>query len=193
MDGALWMYAVLALATALPLLPNSAILAGAGALAAVGRLQLSLVLLVPLAGAIAGDLAVYWAGTRARGRVLGWVVRNPRRRAAMGWAASRVGRHGVPAVIAMRFVPSGRFVGGLTTGIVGFGRRRYLLGAGVAELIFVSYTVGLGYTGGLVAASSGSALIIGPGVSLLVAGVAAAAQGMSCRRAARVRRVSAAV
>ncbi|MFG2192151.1 DedA family protein [Streptomyces sp. NPDC048639] len=182
MDTALWMYASLALVTALPLIPNSAVLATAGALAAVGRLDLSPVLLAPLAGALAGDLAVYRAGSRARGRVLAWVARHPKRRAVTEWAAARVGRHGIPAVIAMRFVPCGRFLGGLTTGLVAFGTRRYLIGAGIAELIFVACTVGLGYAGGLVAATSGSALAIGPAVSLAVAAATAAAQRASRRR-----------
>ncbi|MEU6082348.1 VTT domain-containing protein [Streptomyces sp. NPDC047108] len=182
MDAALWMYASLVLVTALPLVPNSAVLATAGAFSAVGRLDLSVVLLAPLAGAVAGDLAVYGAGSRARGRVLAWVARRHRRRAVMEWAATRVGRHGVPAVIAMRFVPCGRFMGGLTTGLVAFGARRYLLGAGIAELIFVACTVGLGYAGGTVAATGGSALVIGPAVSVAVAAVTAAVQRTSGRR-----------
>ncbi|MGW0120411.1 DedA family protein [Streptomyces sp. NPDC003327] len=183
MDGAYWIYALLFLVTAPPMVPNSAALAGAGALAATGDLNLPLLIAVPLVGAVLGDLAVFWAGRRSSGRALGWLSRDARRRSTLEWVAHRLHLYGVPAVIGLRFVPTGRGIGALTAGLVGFPLRGYLLGAGIAEALFVSYTVGLGYLGGRFLTDGGpAALLVGPAVSLLVAGIALAVQRTACRR-----------
>jgi membrane protein DedA with SNARE-associated domain len=178
MDGALWMYALLALGTAPPLVPNSAMIATAGALAADGELNLAVVFLVVAGSAIAGDAAVFGLGRLASGRALGRLSRTRRRRAALEWTARRMHTHGLPFVIAIRFLPSGRIIGGLTAAIVRFPARRYLLGAAIAEAIWASYSIGFGYWGGSALDNTWSALAIGPGVSLIVA---AAAQLLSSR------------
>jgi membrane protein DedA with SNARE-associated domain len=172
MDGALWMYALLALGTAPPLVPNSAMIATAGALAADGDLSLAVVLLVVAGSALAGDAAVYGLGRLGSARALRWLSRTTRRRAALEWTAGRIRAHGVLFVIAVRFLPSGRIIGGLTAAIVRYPARRYLLGAGIAEVIWASYSVGFGYWGGSALNNAWSALAIGPGVSLLVAATA---------------------
>ncbi|MCY0941354.1 DedA family protein [Streptomyces antarcticus] len=182
MESVHWVYALLVLVTMPPMVPNSALLAGAGALAAAGSLSLPLLVVILLISAITGDLAVFWAGRRSSGRARGWLEGKARRRSMLEWTAARFQRYGVPAVIAVRFVPSGRGVGGLTAGIVNFPARRYLLGAAIAEAIFVSYTIGLGYLGGRFATDGLAPLFIGPGVSLLVAGTVLATQRISRRR-----------
>lgn len=171
MDGGYWIYAVLVLVTVPPMVPNSALLAGAGALAASGGgLSVPLLLCLPLVGATLGDLAVFSLGRRARGPTMTWLSRDPRRLSTMERLSGLLDRYGVPSVIAVRFVPTGRGVGGLTAGVVGFPVRSFLLGAAVAEAIFVSYTVGLGYVGGRLATDGAAPFVIGPAVSLLVAG-----------------------
>ncbi|MGK5532212.1 DedA family protein [Streptomyces sp. URMC 129] len=172
MDGALWMYVLLALTTAPPLVPNAALIASAGALAEAGELSLGLVLLVVAVSALAGDAAIYGIGRLAGRRVVTWLSGAARRKAALAWTAARIHRHGVPFVIGVRFLPSGRLVGGLTAAVVRYRPGRYLLGAGIAEVIWASYSVALGYWGGSALGSTWSALLIGLGVSLLVAGVA---------------------
>ncbi|MEU2182107.1 DedA family protein [Streptomyces thermolilacinus] len=189
MDCSYWFYVLLALAIAPPLVPNSALLAGAGALAAAGGLSLPLLVLIPLASAVLGDLVVFSVGRRSRGRALEWLSRNARRRWMLEWVSGRIHQYGIPAVIAVRFVPTGRGVGGLTAGVVGFPLRGYLIGAGIAEALFVSYTVGLGYLGGQLVAGFGPApLLVGPAVSLLVASVALGVQRWSGRRPDRAAR-----
>ncbi|MER6503412.1 VTT domain-containing protein [Streptomyces sp. NPDC001455] len=186
MDWAYWFYALVVVVTAPPMVPNSAVLAGAGALAAAGSLNLPLLVLLPLTSAILGDLAVFWLGRRASGRAHDWLSRNARRRSMLEWVSDRSRRYGVPSVIAMRFVPTGRGVGGLTAGVVGYPVRRYLLGAGIAEALFVSYTVGLGYLGGRFVTDGGpTALLIGPAVSFLLAGVTVAVQRWGGRHSKR--------
>ncbi|MFV2119186.1 DedA family protein [Streptomyces sp. Act-28] len=189
MDCSYWFYVLLVLATAPPMVPNSALLAGAGALAATGGLNLPLLVLIPLTSAVLGDLVVFTVGRRSRGRALRWLSRDARRRSMLERVSHLMHRYGIPAVIAVRFVPTGRGVGGLAAGAVGYPARSYLIGAGIAEALFVSYTVGLGYLGGRLVTGCGPApLLIGPAVSLVVAGVVLGVQRWSGRRAERAAR-----
>jgi membrane protein DedA with SNARE-associated domain len=134
MDGVHWIYALLVLVTVPPMVPNSAVLAGAGALAAAGGVSLTLLVVISLASAILGDLAVFGIGRASRGRVVGRLPRGGRWRMMLDRAADGIQRDGVPSVIAVRFVPTGRGVGGLAAGIVGYPLRSYVLGAAVAEV-----------------------------------------------------------
>ncbi|KUN95451.1 DedA family protein [Streptomyces caeruleatus] len=182
MDGTHWMYVLLILVTMPPMVPNSALLTGAGTLAATGGLSLAPLAIILLASAVLGDLGVFLMGRRSRGRALPWLARDARRRSTLDWASRRIQRYGVPSVIAMRFVPTGRGMGGLAAGIVGYPVRKYLIGAGIAEAVFLSYTIGLGYVGGRALPESIPPFLIGPAISLLVAGsVIVAQRGLSAR------------
>jgi len=175
-------YAVLAATTAPPLVPNAALLVTGGVLAAQGRLSIALVLLVVAGSALAGDLLIHRAGRAVSGRVLTRLYRRPRRRALLEWASSRIQRYGVPFVVGVRFLPSGRLFGGLAAGIVRYPARRYAIGAGLAEAVWATYSVGLGYFGGLATSNSLYAVGLGLGVSLLVAGLGGLVQWAARRR-----------
>jgi membrane protein DedA with SNARE-associated domain len=184
----IWAYALLAATTAPPLVPNAVLLVTGGVMAAEGRLDLALVLLVVAGSAVLGDLLIHRTGRALSSRVLDRVHRRPRRAALLHWAASRIQRHGVPFVIGVRFLPSGRLIGGLAAGIVRYPARRYAVGAGVAEGVWASYSVGAGYISGRAASNSFYALTLGLGISLLVAGVGTVAQWMSRARERRQAR-----
>ncbi|WP_086019924.1 DedA family protein [Wenjunlia vitaminophila] len=169
-------YGILGATTLPPLVPNSAILVTGGVLAAQGRLNIVAVLAVVALSALLGDMLIHRGGAAMNQGVVRRVYRRPRRRALMEWTAQRMDRHGVPFVIACRFLPSGRLFGGLTAGVVRFPTRRYLLGVLIAEMVWASYSVGLGYFGGQATSSSMSAVVLGIGVSSLVAAVGAVAQ-----------------
>lgn len=181
-DSVFLAYAVLGLTTLPPLVPNSAILVTGGVLAARGDLNIAAVLLVVALSALTGDMLIHRLGSAMSGRVLGRVYRRPRRRALMEWAAARIERHGVPFVIGCRFLPSGRVFGGLAAGVIRFPARRYLLGAVVAECVWATYSVGIGYFGGQVTSNSFYAVGIGLTVSSGVAGLGALAQWFTRRR-----------
>ncbi|NUS13054.1 MAG: DedA family protein [Streptomyces sp.] len=193
----IWAYALLAATTAPPLVPNSVLLVTGGVMAAEGHLNLALVLLVVAASAVLGDLVMHRTGRALSGRVLESMHRRPRREALLRWAALRIQRHGVPFVIGVRFLPSGRVIGGLAAGIMRYPVRRYAVGAGVAESVWASYSVGAGYVSGEAASNSFYALCLGLGISLLVAAAGTAAQWLSRvrerRQAAGVVRPSAVV
>lgn len=174
-----WAYALLAATTAPPLVPNAVLLVTGGVMAAEGRLDIALVLLVVAGSAVLGDMLLHRAGRALSGRVLQRMRRRPRQAALLKWAALRIQRHGVPFVIGVRFLPSGRVIGGLAAGVVRYPARRYAMGAGVAEAVWASYSVGAGYISGRAASNSFYALSLGLGISLLVAGVGTIVQSVS--------------
>ncbi|HEY5836050.1 DedA family protein [Streptomyces sp.] len=178
----IWAYALLAVTTAPPLVPNAVLLVTGGVMAAEGRLDLALVLLVVAGSAVLGDLVIHRTGHALSSRVLARLRRRPRQTALLRWAALRIQRHGVPFVIGIRFLPSGRVIGGLAAGIVRYPARRYAVGAGVAEAVWASYSVGAGYVSGRAASNSFYALTLGLGISLLVAGIGTVAQWVSRAR-----------
>ncbi|MBB5937823.1 DedA family protein [Streptomyces zagrosensis] len=181
--GAGWAYALLMLTTLPPLVPNSALLITSGVLAARGSLDIALVLLVVAGSALLGDAVLHWFGGRFKGPVQRWANRTTRRKALLGWSAGHIQRRGVPFVVAVRFLPSGRLIGALGAGVVGYPAHRYLIGAGIAESIWAAYSVGLGYLGSAAARGELQAIAIGCGVSLLVAAVSGYLQ-LRSRRAA---------
>ncbi|MEU6098764.1 VTT domain-containing protein [Streptomyces sp. NPDC047079] len=166
------------------MVPNSALLAGAGALAASGSLSLPFLVLLLLTSTLVGDMTMFWTGRLARGRAVRWISRRARRRSMLDWASGQFRRYGVSSVIAMRFVPSGRGLGGVTAGIVALPLRSYLVGALVAEAVFVFCTLGLGYLGGRLVENSLVLLCVGPAVSLLTAAVVTAVRWGVWRRTA---------
>lgn len=180
-----WAYAVLAATTAPPLVPNAVLLVTGGVMAAEGRLDLALVLLVVAGSAIMGDMLIHRTGRAMSGRVLARMEHNERRAALLRWAALRIQRHGVPFVIGIRFLPSGRVIGGLAAGVVRYPARRYAVGAGIAEAVWASYSVGAGYFSGKAASNSFFALSLGLGISMLVAGIGTLVQWISRARERR--------
>lgn len=178
----IWAYVLLAATTAPPLVPNSVLLVTGGVLAAEGRLDLTLVLLTVAGSAVLGDLLMHRTGRALSGRVLARMDRRPRQAALLRWAALRIQRNGVPFVIGVRFLPSGRVIGGLAAGVVRYPARRYAVGAGIAESVWASYSVGAGYISGRAASNSFYAVTLGLGISLLVAGIGTLVQWISRAR-----------
>lgn len=188
-DGhVIWAYALLAATTAPPLVPNAVLLVTGGVMAAQGRLNLALVLLVVAGSAVMGDLLIHRTGRALSGRVLTRMQCRPRRAALLNWAALRIQRHGVPFVIGIRFLPSGRVIGGLAAGVVRYPARRYAIGAGVAETVWASYSVGVGYFSGRAASNDFYALGLGLGISVAVAGLGTLVQWISRARERRLPR-----
>ncbi|MFF0221615.1 DedA family protein [Streptomyces sp. NPDC004629] len=192
MGDLLWIYPLLAVITLVPLIPNSAALAAAGALAATGRLSPVLVMAIPLTAAVVGDLLVYVVGRCGSPRLLNGLSRYRRwpKHTRVRRAAHHVRRHGVAALIAVRFLPGGRLFGGLTAGLTRLVAWRYACAMCAAEAIFVSCAVGIGYFGGSIPgipANGFAAVVMGPAVSLIVAVSVLAAESTGRRRRHRLQ------
>ncbi|MFE3886975.1 DedA family protein [Streptomyces lydicus] len=179
------LYGLLVLTTLPPLIPNSALLVTTGVLASRGEVFLPLVLLTVGGSALLGDLLMYAAARRFGEPVRTWMRRNPRRRALLEWTSGRIQRYGLPFVIAVRFLPSGRIVGALASGVLRYPLRKYALGAAIAEVTWATYSVGLGYVGTATTGRPLYAVGVGFGVSCTVAAAGAAIQWAARRRALR--------
>ncbi|MFD7918321.1 DedA family protein [Streptomyces sp. NPDC059740] len=166
------LYLLLAVTTAPPLVPNSALLVTAGVLAAQGRLPLVLVLVVVAGSALAGDLVMYLLARRFGGPLRRLLERHARSRVALDRAWRGVRRHGLPFVVAVRFLPSGRIVAALTCGVLRHPVRRFATAAAIAESVWAGYSVGLGYLGSAAVGQPLHAVGVGFAVSCAVAGVA---------------------
>ncbi|MCB5908010.1 DedA family protein [Streptomyces pinistramenti] len=180
------LYGLLVLTTLPPLVPNSALLVAAGVLASHGDLCLPLVLLIVAGSAALGDVLMYLIARRFGGPARAWMRRRARRRALMEWTSRRIERYGIPFVIAVRFLPSGRIIGAVASGVLHYPLRKYALGTGIAEAVWATYSVGLGYLGSAVADNRLHSAGIGIGVSCAVAALATAVQWTARRRAARL-------
>lgn len=93
-----------------PFLPGDSLLFAAGAIAAGGRLDVRIVIVVLIAAAVLGDAVNYAVGRIAGGRILRAVETNPRWRrwlnpAHVARAHDFFERHGGKAVVMARFVP----------------------------------------------------------------------------------------
>jgi membrane protein DedA with SNARE-associated domain len=148
-----------------PMLPGETTLSAAAVLAAVGVLDLRLVILAGALGAIGGDTAAYWIGRTGRGPVQRALVR-----AAgverLGWAEGIFRRRRLLFIVFGRYVPVGRVVVNLTAGRL-ISYRRFLPASALAGLIWSAQ-------GSLIAYFIGR-IIDQPLVALIVAVLASAA------------------
>lgn len=125
--------------------PEEAIFATAGALAATGQMTWSVAYAVGWVSIVLLDLALHalgrWGGPGLRRSRLG------RRIGTRRWAVARrfVGLRGPWAVVAARFVMGTRIPVFLLAGALGMPRRTFLLVAGSAAVVSVALPLALGY------------------------------------------------
>ncbi|MFF1412700.1 DedA family protein [Streptomyces sp. NPDC058289] len=183
---ACWAYAILALTTLPPLLPNSVLLVTSGVLAAQGEMSIVLVVLSVAGSALLGDLLIHRCGRLLGNRARLGAVTRGRRGELFEWMSGQVRRRGFPFVVGVRFLPSGRLLGGLAAGAAGYPLGRFAAGAALAESIWTAYSVGVGYFGGAISDDPVHSVAIGLGLSLVVGVVASLAQRRTTRRTTRL-------
>ena len=129
--------------------PEETILALAGYLVWRGKLRMSLVLIVGIASAVAGDNIGYWLGRRygqtALPRYARWVLGHPERLETM---KAFVARRGPIAVFVARFVPGIRFTAGPLAGALGLRFTAFLIANVAGAMVYVPVVVGAGYAVG---------------------------------------------
>lgn len=145
-----WGYAALFLVVVLgnvgvPL-PEETILAVAGYLVWRGDMRLSLVLVVGIISAVAGDNLGYWLGRRfgrkALPRYARWVLGHPERLVAM---ENFIARHGPFAVFVARFIPGIRFMAGPLAGGLGMRLGPFFVANVLGATVYVPVVVAAGY------------------------------------------------
>lgn len=111
----------------MPLLPGDSLLFAAGALAAVGSLDIKLLLILCFVAAVVGDAINYSVGRHigARAAERGSLFGLPIKREHIDATAAFFGRHGDRAIIFARFMPIMRTFAPFVAGIGGMDYRRF--------------------------------------------------------------------
>jgi membrane-associated protein len=127
-------------------LPDETVLALAGYLVWRGDMRLSVVLVVGIISAVAGDNLGYWIGRRfgrnALPRYASWVLGHPERLNAM---ESFIERRGPFAVFVARFIPGIRFMAGPLAGGLGMRSLPFFLANVLGAIVYVPVVVTAGY------------------------------------------------
>jgi membrane-associated protein len=133
-----------------PFLPGDSLLFATGAIAAIGRLDVGLVIVVLIIAAVIGDAVNYAVGRTAGGRMLRAVENNPRWRrwlnpAHVERAHDFFERHGGKAVIMARFVPIVRTFVPFVAGLAAMSYPSFAFYNVTGAIAWVGICVGSGY------------------------------------------------
>ena len=136
-----------------PFLPGDSLLFAAGAIAAVGRLDARIVIVVLIAAAVLGDAVNYAVGRIAGSRILRAVEANSRWRrwlnpAHVARAHDFFERHGGKAVVMARFVPIVRTFVPFVAGVAEMSYPSFAFYNVAGAVAWVGLCVGSGYVFG---------------------------------------------
>jgi membrane-associated protein len=175
-SGSPWTYALIVGVCAgdavLPLFPSETVVITAGVLAANGRLNIGLVVVVAAVGAMLGDNCAYWLGRSGLRRLTDRLLGSEKNQRRLRWAQTQIEQSGAVIIIVARFIPGGRTA---TTYIAGTldmpWKRKFLPADAVAAIIWAVYSAALGYFGGSAFEKNlWVPILIATGISVLVAG-----------------------
>ncbi|MEV0278756.1 DedA family protein [Streptomyces sp. NPDC050610] len=171
-----WLYAVLIavsfLDSFLPLIPSEPVVIVAGVYAATGQTDIFLVIAATTLGASLGDLVPYSVGRLLGVRILKRLPPGTKRRAAHDWFTRELDARGGFILVTTRFIPVGRYLATLSTGIVGYPLGKYVLFVTFATATWSAYTALTGYFGGVVFQENTLlAIAVGVGLAFVVTGV----------------------
>ncbi|URN00791.1 DedA family protein [Actinomadura madurae] len=171
-----WLYLILMsvslLDSFLPLIPSEPVIIIAGVFAATGSTNLTLVIAATAVGAFLGDQIPYALGRRLSARVQKRLPDGSRRRATHDWISRHLDLRGGFVLVSTRFIPVGRYLVTVTTGMVRYDYRRYVLFTAVGGTAWSAYTVLTGYLGGVLFQENALlAFLVGLGLALVMSGV----------------------
>ena len=171
-----WLYAVLAavsfLDSFLPLIPSEPVVIVAGVYAATGETDIVLVVAATTLGALLGDLVPYAVGRLLGRRILKRLPAGSKRRRAHDRFARELDARGGFILVTTRFIPVGRYLATLSTGLVRYPLGKYVLFVAFATSTWSAYTALTGYFGGVMFQDNTLlAIAVGVGLALAVTGV----------------------
>jgi membrane-associated protein len=150
-----WIYALLFLiifvetgVVVMPFLPGDSLLFVCGAIAAVGGMDLGLLMLLLTTAAILGDALNYTIGRKVGTRVFGWERSRWFNRDAFDRTHAFYERHGPMTIIIARFLPFVRTVAPFVAGVAQMTRTRFTFYNIVGGVLWVVSLTALGYAVG---------------------------------------------
>jgi membrane-associated protein len=138
-------FSVALLDSVVPIVPGETTVIAGGVAAGTGNQNLALVILAGALGAFVGDNIAYTIGNQFKDRVRGWAERKPSRTARLDGAAQQIRKRGGMLLITARFIPGGRTILTVSSGITDQPRRWFAAWVAVAGLVWASYAAILGY------------------------------------------------
>jgi membrane-associated protein len=138
-------FAVALLDSVFPVVPGETTVIAGGVAAGAGNQTLALVILAGAIGAFLGDNLAYAIGARFEPRVRGWAARKPNRAARLDAAGLQIKKRGGLLLITARFIPGGRTILTLSSGVTRQPRLWFAAWVAVAATIWATYAAGLGY------------------------------------------------
>lgn len=144
-----WFYAVIFgisfLDSVIPLVPSETAVILGGIAAGQDDLNLFGVIACGACGAMLGDNFAFGIGRRYSGRIQNWYQAKPSRAKRLEWADHQLGTRGGSLLLTARFIPGGRTVVTLTSGITRQRRWKFAFFVAISCTIWASYAAALGY------------------------------------------------
>lgn len=141
-------FAIALLDSVIPIVPGETSVIVGGVAAGQGNQTLLLVILAGALGAFIGDNLAYILGKRFSGFVQRWAARKPSREDRLAAAGAQIKKRGGMLLISARFIPGGRTVLTLSSGITHQPHYWFAAWVAVATTIWASYAAILGFVFG---------------------------------------------
>jgi len=132
----------------IPIVPSETTVIIGGVAAGAGDQSLILVIAAGAIGAFLGDNTAYLIGARMAGFFQRRAEARPKFRRKLDWASDQIRIRGGLLLITARFIPGGRTVLTLSSGITHQPHRWFAKWVAIAAVIWASYAALLGYIGG---------------------------------------------
>jgi len=138
-------FGIALLDSVIPVVPSETTVIIGGVAAGQGNQSIALVILAGASGAFLGDNLAYTIGDKFKGSVNRWAERKPSRRTRLDGAARQIRKRGGMLLITARFIPGGRTLLTISSGVTEQPRRWFAGWIAVATLIWASYAGLLGF------------------------------------------------
>jgi membrane-associated protein len=138
-------FAIALLDSVVPIVPGETTVIIGGVAAGQGNQSLALVIFAGALGAFIGDNIAYTIGYRFKGTVGRWADRKLERRARLDGAAHQIRKRGGMLLITARFIPGGRTLLTVSSGVTEQNRRWFAGWVAVATTIWATYAALLGF------------------------------------------------
>ncbi|MDG2027169.1 MAG: DedA family protein [Acidimicrobiales bacterium] len=129
----------------IPVVPSETTVIIGGVAAGQGNQSIVLVIVAGAIGAFLGDNLAYLIGRRFKGRVNGWADKKDSRRERLDGAGRQIRKRGGMLLITARFIPGGRTLLTISSGVTSQPRPWFVGWIAVAVTIWSSYAGILGY------------------------------------------------
>jgi len=138
-------FVVALLDSIIPIVPSETLVIVGGVAAGQGTQPLGLVIACGALGAFLGDNLAYFLGRRYSDRVNLWADRSVKRRARLDAAGRQIRIRGGMLLITARFIPGGRTILTVSSGLTGQPWRWFAGWIVVAAVIWATYAASLGF------------------------------------------------